>query len=82
MKRNLFMLTKPEQRVVIIIVMALLVGAFIRYWRDAKQQEALKRQYPANAAATPVASPPSVPLDLDDGIEDNPQPSPRSSRRP
>ena len=79
MKKSMFMLTKPEQRVVVIIVMALLVGAFIRYWRDAKQQRALNREHPVTTAATPFASPSNVPIDLDDETSVDTGPSPRSS---
>jgi hypothetical protein len=81
MKRGMFLLTKPEQRVVIIIVMALLAGAFIRYWRDAKQQQALNRAHPINAIATPFASPSVIPLDLDDAEATDTPPSPRHSQR-
>jgi len=79
MTRNLFRLTKPEQRLVILIVMALLVGAFIRYWRDAKQQQRLNREHPVNALATPFASPSNIPLDPDDETDADTRPSTLSS---
>jgi len=80
MKNNIFTLTKPEQRVVVIIVMALLIAAFIRYWRDVNEQKALNRDHPTNAVATPFASPPEMPLDADDEVDPAmPQPSPQSS---
>ena len=70
------MLTRPEQRVVIIIVVALLVGAFIRYWRDAKQHQTLNREHPVSSGATPFASPGNVPIDLDDETAADARPSP------
>ena len=77
MKNNIFTLTKPEQRVVVIIVMALLIAAFIRYWRDANEQKALNQKWPTNTAVTPFASPAKKPLDADDEMDpDTSWPSP------
>ncbi|HEY4284539.1 MAG TPA: hypothetical protein VGM62_15860 [Chthoniobacterales bacterium] len=69
MKFSIFTLTKPEQRVVIMIVMVLLIAAFIRYWRNVNEQKALNRDHPANSVATPFASPSNVPLDADDEMD-------------
>ena len=80
MKNNIFTLTKPEQRVVIIVVMALLIAAFIRYWRDVNAQKALDRDYPTNAVATPFSSPSTMPLENDEEADSaNSRPSPQSS---
>ena len=76
MKRGIFMLTKSEQRVVVLIVLALLIGAFIRYWRDANEQKALNRQHPVNAVATPVGSSPTIEPDPDDDSDALPNKSP------
>lgn len=84
MKRNIFSLTKSEQRVVILMVMALLIGAFVRYWRDVNEQKKLNQMHPTNADATPFASPRTIPTDMDedaDSAANNSQtlPSPQSS---
>jgi hypothetical protein len=57
MKAPIFSLTKNEQRVVIAVVMALLVGAFVRYWRAANSPIAREKSVPAQVTITPVPSP-------------------------
>ena len=57
MKAPIFSLTKNEQRVVIAVVMALLVGAFVRYWRAANSPIAREKPMPAQATITPIPSP-------------------------
>ena len=69
MKNNIFTLTKPEQRVVIVIIMALVVAAFIRYWRGTSDRKALNQKWPTNTAVTPFASPSKMPLDADDEVD-------------
>jgi hypothetical protein len=57
MKVGIFMLTRNEQRVVIVLLMAVLVAAFIRYWRTVNMNP--KPNHPDNvsATATPFPSP-------------------------
>jgi hypothetical protein len=80
----MFTLTKPEQRLVVLILLALLTAAFVRYWRDVHSPYAPKpAQGPSEA--TPLASPQN-PLQFEEAEEtsDNetrPQPSPQSSQR-
>ena len=57
MKPGIFMLTKSEQRVVILLVMALLAAAFIRYWRAANVQPRANGPGNVESTATPFPSP-------------------------
>jgi hypothetical protein len=82
MKAGIFMLTKSEQRVVILVVLALLTAAFIRYWRDDVSEQQLES--PENSAtATPLSSPEDTQLNLEESADNNadeprPLPSPQS----
>ena len=83
MKAGIFMLTKSEQRVVILVVLALLTAAFVRFWRDAVSEQELKS--PGNSAtATPLSSPEDTQLNMEESADNNagerrPLPSPQSS---
>jgi hypothetical protein len=78
----MFTLTKPEQRLVVLVLLALLTAAFVRYWRNIHSPYAPKPgQSPAQA--TPFASPPNT-LQFEDADEASEnekrsQPSARSS---
>jgi hypothetical protein len=85
MKPGIFALTKSEQRVVILIMMALLTAAFIRYWRDTARDKATAILRESHATATPFSSPEDAQLNSEDGMESDerdghqtssPQPSP------
>ena len=52
MKTSLLTLTKSEQRIVIVIVMTLLAGAFARYYRDANSR--VYREVPTTASPVPL----------------------------
>jgi hypothetical protein len=83
MKAGIFVLTKNEQRVVILLVVALLTGAFVRYWRDVNRDRAIKKSDATHATATPFSSPEEdVQLDPDetaaDGARKNQMASPQS----
>ena len=52
----MFRLTKNEQRVVVLVILALLTAAFIRYWRDVHSPYAPKPDE-SLPEATPLASP-------------------------
>ena len=51
------MLTKSEQRVVILVVVALLGAAFVRYWRKTNLQSVPNKIEKEHATATPFPSP-------------------------
>jgi len=53
MKSGVFMLTKSEQRVVILVVVALLGAASIRYWRETNSQRAPNKIEQDLATPTP-----------------------------
>ena len=79
----MFRLTKNEQRVVVLVLLALLTAAFVRYWRDVHSPHAPKPgQLPAEAA-TPAFSPHNAwQLEESDDIsadDHRPRPSPQSS---
>jgi hypothetical protein len=57
MKAGIFMLTKNEQRVVILVIMALLAGGFVRYWRAVNAEKPPNQSDLSHATATPFASP-------------------------
>ena len=70
MKARLFKLTKPEQRVVIFILLALLAGAFIKHYRDT-HSNGFERKAPSSAArVSATASPPSPPPDPEEQSDD------------
>ena len=77
----MFRLTKNEQRVVVLVILALLTAAFIRYWRDVHSPYAPKPD-PLPVAATPSASAsPYRPVQFEESDEDGtderrPLPSP------
>ena len=56
----MFKLTPNEQRVVILVILALLTAAFVRYWRDAHSPYAPKPGEIPAAAPTPAYSPPNT----------------------
>jgi hypothetical protein len=69
MKAGVFMLTKSEQRVVILVVVALLGAAFVRYWREeTNSHPAPNRIEETNVNATPFSSPQDAELDADEPI--------------
>jgi hypothetical protein len=81
MKWGIFTLTKNEQRVVVLVVLALVVGAFIRYWRDTNATHAAKVNQ-GSAATTPLPSPADSELNLEEGSRADERyqtPSPQSS---
>ena len=49
MKAGIFMLTKSEQRVIVLVILGLLTAGFVRYWRDVLVHPA--------AAAAPASAP-------------------------
>ena len=55
---EIFMLTKREQRVVIVIVMALLAGTMAKHYRDAKLHTASPLPTTMQPTASPFASRP------------------------
>lgn len=57
MKAGVFMLTKSEQRVVILVVVALLGAVFVRYWRETNSHPAPNRIEENQTTATPFPSP-------------------------
>ena len=57
MKAGIFMLTRNEQRVVIVLLMAVLAAAFIRYWRTVNMNPKPNQAENVQATATPVPSP-------------------------
>ena len=54
MKAGIFSLTKNEQRVVVLVIVALLTGAFVRYWRDMKAHPATNPSAVPETSATPI----------------------------
>ena len=59
MNLSKFNLTKSEQRMVIVILLALLAGAFIKHYRDTHSNSFDGKQLPANSS--PTAAPVSTP---------------------
>ena len=61
MKRltGIFVLSKSEQRVIVIVVLALVVGALVRYERRANL-------FPVHATATATPNPSPTPLEAED----------------
>jgi hypothetical protein len=61
MKRlmGIFVLSKSEQRVIVIVVLALVVGALVRYERRANH-------LPVHATATATPNPSPTPLEAED----------------
>ena len=57
MKAGIFMLTKKEQRVVILVILAVLAAAFVRYWQVVKVQSRPNGSSNVEATATPFPSP-------------------------
>ena len=57
MKAGIFMLTRNEQRVVIVLLMAVLAAAFIRSWRTVKMNPKPNQAENVSATATPFPSP-------------------------
>jgi hypothetical protein len=55
---EIFMLTKREQRLVIVIVMALLAGTVAKHHRDAKLHVPSSASTTAHGTVTPSPSPP------------------------
>jgi hypothetical protein len=54
---KIFMLTKREQRVVIVIVMALLAGTIAKHYRDAKLHTSSSASTPVNGKISSSPSP-------------------------
>lgn len=52
MKTGIFTLTKNEQRLVVLLVTALVAAAFIRFWRPVNRNEKPNRP-DTSASATP-----------------------------
>jgi hypothetical protein len=61
MKRltGIFVLSKSEQRVIVIVILALLVGALV-------QHERRVNRFPVHAAATATANPSPTPPEAED----------------
>jgi hypothetical protein len=61
MKRlmGIFVLSKSEQRVIVIVVLALVVSALVRYERRANH-------FPVHATATATPNPSPTPLEAED----------------
>ena len=57
MKAGIFTLTKNEQRIVVVLVTALLAAAFIRYWRAVNIRSKPDQPTNISATATPFSSP-------------------------
>ena len=77
----MFKLMKNEQRLLVLLMLALLTAAFIRYWRDARSPYAPKLDQPS-PAAMPSSSPANLGLEDDEAAsadEHRPWPSPHSS---
>lgn len=74
----MFKLMKNEQRLVVLVMLALVTAAFIRYWRDAHSPYAPKPDQIPAAAATPSLSPHNAwQLEESDDISaDDPRPVP------
>ena len=56
---GIFVLSKSEQRVIVIVVLALLVGALVRYERRVNH-------FPVHAAATATPNPSPTPPEAED----------------
>jgi hypothetical protein len=69
MKAPLFKLTKPEQRVVIFILLALLAGAFVKHYRETHSNSFRPKQPAAATGASPTPTPVPLP-DSDDALAD------------
>jgi hypothetical protein len=54
-----FVLSKSEQRVIVIVILALVVDALVRYERRANH-------FPVHAAATATPNPSPTPLEAED----------------
>ena len=57
MKARIFMLTRNEQRVVVLIIMVLLTAAFVRYWREARWAPESNSPAQSPSIATPFPEP-------------------------
>jgi hypothetical protein len=57
MKAGIFALTRKEQRVVILLVIALVAAAFFRYWRVVSTSPKPNQSAHIEPAATPFSSP-------------------------
>ncbi len=62
MNAPLFRLTKPEQRVVIFILLALLAGAIISHYRDTHSLSFNRKQPPPAGSMSATASPSPAPI--------------------
>ena len=62
MKFRIFMLTRNEQRVVVLALLVLLAAVFVRYWHNVQT-------FPPNKASETTA--PAAPLPLNDGTSDD-----------
>ena len=74
MKFRIFMLTRNEQRVVVLVLLVLLAAAFVRYWHNVQT-------FPPNKASEATAPAASLPLPDDEGSSEKADeaPSPQSS---
>jgi hypothetical protein len=80
MKFRIFMLTRNEQRVVVLALLVLLAAAFVRYWHNVQT-------FPPNKANDSPAMATPLPIDDEPGSDDNASddskshqvPSPQSS---
>jgi hypothetical protein len=84
MKAGMFKLTKSEQRVIILVMLALLGAAFVRYWRDVNtgHQPNVNQQDPV--PTTSLSPQEDAQLNLEESAvngatEHSPPPSPQSS---
>ena len=57
MKAGIFALTRNEQRVVVLLIMALVAAAFFRYWRVVSTSPKPNQSAHIQPAATPLSSP-------------------------
>jgi hypothetical protein len=78
MKLGIFTLTKSEQRVVILVVLALLIAAFVRYRREVSTHPTMKTSDPGSATAAPFRSPEEdlQPAPDEEAVTPSPQSSP------
>jgi len=64
MKLGIFMLTRNEQRVVVLVLLVLLAAAFLRYRHNV-------RSFPPNKAAEASAIGTPMPMDEDSSADEN-----------
>jgi hypothetical protein len=57
MKAGIFTLNRNEQRVVVLLIMALVAAAFFRYWRVVSTSPKPNQSAHIETAATPFPSP-------------------------